>query len=198
MNINIHSLSRLAIATGIIASLSSLQSCSTAPKAEDRQAFAEEAHTSHDLFLRTVPGLDAQLRASAGYAVFPGVGQWGILFGGGEFGRGAVFTPSGTQVGWAAMSNPDIGLQIGGQGLQLLIVFQTKDTFDEFKKGVLSGSAGGTAVGGESGTSAVAAYQSGVAVYITAQKGVMAGASVGLESLRYMSMDDAVAADKKN
>ncbi len=204
MNIHIHSLSRLAIATRIIASLSilsilsSLQSCSTAPKVEDRQAFTEEANTSRDLFLRMVPDLDAQLRASAGYAVFPGVGQWGVFFGGGEFGRGAVFTPSGTQEGWAALSNPTIGLQLGGQGLQLLIVFQTKDIFEEFKKNVLSGSAGGTAVGGDSGASAVAPYESGVAVYITAQKGLMAGASVGLQYFRYMSMDDAVAADKKN
>jgi len=180
-----------------VAAMTGLTSCSTAPKSQDRQAFTEEAQACRGTFLRTVPGLQEQLNKSAGYAVFPGVGQWGILFGGGQFGRGAVFTPSGTQEGWAAMSNPSVGLQIGGQGLQLLIVFETAERFGEFKANVLSGSAGGTAVGGESGTSAVAAYDNGIAVYITGQKGLMAGASVGLQYLRYKSLAEANEIDKK-
>ncbi|MSR45160.1 MAG: hypothetical protein EXS15_07395 [Phycisphaerales bacterium] len=73
----------------------------------------------------------------------------------------------------------------------MLIVFQTKAVFDEFKTNVLSGSAGGTAVGGESGTSATAPYSNGVAIYITAQRGMMAGASVGLQYLRYTTLADA-------
>jgi lipid-binding SYLF domain-containing protein len=180
-----------------VIAITGLSACDTAPKTEDRVAFTQEAQTSRALFLSQVTGLQAQLDKSAGYAVFPGVGQWGLLFGGGQFGRGAVFTPSGTQEAWAALSNPTVGLQIGGQGLQLLIVFETAARFDEFKKNVLAGSAGGTAVGGDAGTAAVAAYDHGVAVYITGQKGLMAGASVGLQYLRYMSLADAIAADKK-
>lgn len=141
--------------------------------------------------MRETPGLEKQLGESAGYAVFPGVGQWGILFGGSQFGRAVVYNPAGVQEGWAAISNPSIGLQLGGQGLQMLIVFQTKAVFDEFKTNVLTGSTGGTAVGGESGASATAAYSNGVAVYVTAQKGMMAGASVGLQYLRYSVLADA-------
>ena len=185
------------VLTVSLAAFSVLTACSTAPSAADRQAFKSEALESRALFERELPALSAQLKESAGYAVFPGVGQWGIIFGGGQFGRGAVFSPDGTQEGWAAVTNPSVGLQLGGQGLQLLIVFQTKQRFDEFKANVLAGSAGGTAVGGVAGTSAVAAYSHGVAVYVTGQKGMMAGASVGLQYLRYKSMADAEAEDKK-
>lgn len=185
----------LAIVAAVV-SVHSTIGCGTAPKAEDREAFKVEAAESRDQFLRTVSGLEQQLKASAGYAVFPGVGQWGLLFGGGSFGRGAVYTGGGTQVGWAAVSNPSIGLQLGGQGVQMLLVFQTTEVFDDFKAGGLKGSASATAVGGESGASAVAAYSGGVALYTQAQKGLMAGASVGLQYFRYMSLEDAQKADQ--
>lgn len=177
--------------------ITGLNGCDTAPKIEDRAAFTKEAEDSRALFLSEISGLQAQLDKSVGYAVFPGVGKWGFLFGGGQFGRGAVFSPSGKQEAWAAVSNPSIGLQIGGQGLQMLIVFQTAERFEDFKKNVLAGSASGTVVGGNAGTAGVAAYDNGVAAYITGQKGLMAGASVGLQYLRYMSLADAIAADKK-
>ncbi len=179
----------ILFATGL--TLGSLASCNTAPSVQDRASFINEAQKSRALFISETPGLEKQLSESAGYAVFPGVGEWGVIFGGSQFGRAVVYTPAGVQEGWGSISNPSIGLQLGGQGLQMLIVFQTKPVFDEFKKNVLTGSAGGTAVGGESGTSATAAYSNGVAVYITAQKGMMAGASVGLQYLRYTSLAEA-------
>ncbi len=171
--------------------VSQLASCNTAPSVQDRVSFIKEASESKARFIRETPGLEKQLSESAGYAVFPGVGQWGVIFGGGEFGRAVVYTPAGTQEGWAAITNPSIGLQLGGQGLQMLIVFQTKAVFDEFKTNVLTGSAAGTAVGGESGTSATAAYSNGVAVYVTGQKGMMAGGMVGLQYIRYSALADA-------
>ena len=190
-NQRLSSLFLASLAFGSIAALTTLTSCNTAPSAQDRVSFVQDASESRALFIKETRGLEKQLAESAGYAVFPGVGQWGVIFGGGEFGRAVVYTPAGAQEGWAAISNPNIGLQLGGQGLQMLIVFQTKAVFDEFKTNVLKGSAGGTAVGGDHGTSAVAAYSDGIALYITAQKGMMAGASVGLQYIRYTSLADA-------
>lgn len=173
------------------ATLALVTSCSTAPSAQDRASFIKDALETRALFIKETSGLEKQLSESAGYAVFPGVGQWGVIFGGSEFGRAVVYTPAGVQEGWAAISNPSVGLQLGGQALQMLIVFQTKAVFEEFKTNVLTGSAGGTVVGGEGGTSATAAYSNGVAIYVTGQKGLMAGASVGLQYIRYSVLADA-------
>ena len=106
-------------------------------------------------------------------------------------GRGAVFAPDGTQIGWAAMSNPSIGLQVGGQGMQMIIVFETQKVLEEFKTNTMAGSASGTAVGGDSGVTGVAKYTNGVIVYVGAQKGLMAGGSVGLQMFKYKSVADA-------
>ena len=169
----------------------SLGACSTAPSKDDRTSFLTEARQGKDYFTKAIPGLNDQLKSSAGYAVFPGIGKWGILFGGGEYGRGAVFAPDGTQIGWAAMSNPSIGLQVGGQGMQMIIVFETQKVLEEFKANTMAGSASGTAVGGDSGVTGVAKYTNGVIVYVGAQKGLMAGGSVGLQMFKYKSVADA-------
>ena len=166
-------------------------SCSTAPSKDDRTSFLTEARQGKDYFTKAIPGLNDQLKSSAGYAVFPGIGKWGVLFGGGEYGRGAVFAPDGTQIGWAAMSNPSIGLQVGGQGMQMIIVFETQKVLEEFKANTMAGSASGTAVGGDSGVTGVAKYTNGVIVYVGAQKGLMAGGSVGLQMFKYKSVADA-------
>ena len=169
----------------------SMGACSTAPSKDDRSSFLVEARQGKDYFTNAIPGLNDQLKSSAGYAVFPGIGKWGILFGGGEYGRGAVFAPDGTQIGWAAMNNPNIGLQVGGQGLQMIIVFETQKVLEEFKANTMAGSASGTAVGGDSGVTGIAKYTNGVIVYVGAQKGLMAGGSVGLQMFKYKSIADA-------
>lgn len=168
-----------------------IPACSTAPSKDDRTSFLTEARQSKDYFTKSISGLREQLKTSAGYAVFPGIGKWGVLFGGGEYGRGAVFAPDGTQIGWAAMNNPNIGLQVGGQGMQMIIVFETKKVLEEFKANTMAGSASGTAVGGDSGVTGVAKYTNGVIVYVGAQKGLMAGGSIGLQMFKYKSIEEA-------
>jgi lipid-binding SYLF domain-containing protein len=168
-----------------------IPACSTAPSKDDRTSFLTEARQSKDYFTKSISGLSEQLKTSAGYAVFPGIGKWGVLFGGGEYGRGAVFAPDGTQIGWAAMNNPNIGLQVGGQGMQMIIVFETKKVLEEFKANTMAGSASGTAVGGDSGVTGVAKYTNGVIVYVGAQKGLMAGGSIGLQMFKYKSIEEA-------
>lgn len=165
-----------------------LPGCKVAPKADDRAAFVQESREGLTYFESNVPGLKKQIAASAGYAVFPGAGQWGIIFTGGTFGRGAVFTADGTQVGWAAVNNFNVGLQAGGQGKKILIVFETKDVLQKFEDGLLTGSAQGTAVAGSSASNATAPFQNGMAVYIGAEKGLMAGGMIGMENFRYRAL----------
>jgi len=178
----------------LIASLQSTVGCSVAPSVDDRQVFVVEARDGLGYFETNVNGLRDQINRSAGYAVFPGAGQWGIIFTGGSFGRGAVFTPSGTQIGWAAENQFNVGLQAGGQGKKILIVFADQPTLDKFKKGFLTGKVEGLAVAADKGSTGTASFQDGVAVYVGAQKGLMAGGMIGMENFQYRELgkeDDA-------
>jgi lipid-binding SYLF domain-containing protein len=113
--------------------LVSVVGCNVAPKADDRESFVVEAREGLKHFESNVPGLKDQIKNSAGYAVFPGAGQWGIIFTGGSFGRGAVFNARGEQLGWAAVNNFNVGLQLGGQGKKILIVFANADVLTQFQ-----------------------------------------------------------------
>lgn len=172
----------------LIASLQSTVGCSVAPSVDDRQAFVVEARDGLGYFETNVNGLRDQINRSAGYAVFPGAGQWGIIFTGGSFGRGAVFTPSGTQIGWAAENQFNVGLQAGGQGKKILIIFADQPTLDKFKKGFLTGKVEGLAVAADKGSTGTASFQDGVAVYVGAQKGLMAGGMIGMENFQYREL----------
>lgn len=167
------------------ATLLSIAGCSTAPKAEDQGALVADAEAAVQWFERSVPGLRGQLDRSAGYIIFPGVGQWGILIGGGKFGRGMVCAANGDQVGWSSINTGSIGLQAGVQGFKMLVVFQDWATFNEFKQGDLAGSASGVAVVGGSGLSGTAPFRDGVAVYQGANSGLMAGVNIGLDYMRF-------------
>lgn len=165
-----------------------LTACNVAPKSDDRESFVMEAREGLQYFEKHVPGLREQIRRSAGYAVFPGAGQWGIIFTGGSFGRGAVFTPDGTQLGWAAENQFNVGLQAGGEGKRILLVFADPDTLEKFKQGLLTGKVEGMAVAAEKGATGTSSFQNGVAVYVGQEKGLMAGGMVGMENFRYRAL----------
>ena len=162
-----------------------LGGCSTAPKVQDREAFLETAESTTRWFENNVYGLRRQVNGSAGYIVFPGVAQWGFLFGGGTAGRGALYTPDGRQVGWAAINVASIGLQAGVQGFRMFMVLEDERALDQFKENLLTGSVGGVVVAVEGGGSGVASFTNGVAVYQGANAGLMAGVNIGLNYLRY-------------
>ena len=159
--------------------------CATAPKKKARPAFIADARAATGWFEENVSGLREQIDDSAGYMIFPGVGQWGFGFGGGKFGRAMVNKPSGSQIGWASISTPSLGLQAGVQGFKMLIVVEDAATLEKFKNGSLSGSVSGVVVAGEAGGSGQAPFKKGVAVYQGANTGLMAGVNVGLDVLRY-------------
>ena len=159
--------------------------CSTTPKAEDQGKVLADGREAMDWFANNVSGLDRQLDRSAGYIVYPGVGQYGLLIGGGKFGQGIVYNNAGQQTGWAYLNAASAGLQIGGQGFKMLVVFQNTQTMNEFTENKLTGEVGATIVAADSGTAGAASFTNGVAVYQGAQTGLMAGASIGLDYMRY-------------
>ena len=173
------------------ATLVAATGCSTAPKSTDRASFMVEAEAAKVWFTSNISHLQQQLDNSAGYILFPAVGQWGFVFLGGQFGRGAVYTAQGQQVGWGKVNSGSLGLQLGGQAVKMLVVFQDDATMTAFKSGSWQGGAGATAVAANSGGSAAAPFSNGLAIYLGGNAGLMAGASISLSHLAFVSLDDA-------
>lgn len=167
-----------------------MTACNTAPKAQDRKSFAVEAKAAREWFGENVEGFEAQVASGAGLIVFPDVGQFGILLGGGTFGRGAVYDASGAQVGWAAFNRGSLGLQVGVQGFKMAIVLKDAETFDRFKLGKWSGDMAATAVAADKGAAKVQDFNNGVAVYVGDQAGLMAGINIALSRVKYKSLAD--------
>ena len=159
--------------------------CSTAPKQMDEATVAADGRTTVSWFRSNVTGLGAQIDSSAGYVSFPGIGQYGLLIGGGKFGRGVVYDGSDRQVGWAYINTVSAGLQLGVQGFKMLLVFEDEATMKRFREDKLTGNVSATIVAVEAGGSGTASFTDGVAVYQGGNTGLLAGASVGLDYIRY-------------
>jgi len=168
-----------------------LEACSTAPKEEDKGAFVADARAATSYFTNNVPGLREQIANSGGYVVYPAVGQYGILIGGGRFGRGLTCMPDGTQDGWGYLNTASLGLQAGVQGFKMLVVFEDESVMQKFKENKLTGSANAVAVAAEAGGSGTGSFTNGVVVYQGANTGLMAGVNVALDYLRYQQADPA-------
>jgi lipid-binding SYLF domain-containing protein len=171
------------------AALLAIAGCSTAPASRDTDSFMSESDAALAWFDRHVDGLDEQIDGAAGYIVFPKVGQFGIIFAGGQFGRGTLNTPDGTQIGWAAINTGSIGLQAGVQGFKMLIVLEDKYALAKFMDNQLDGAVNAVAVAGESGGSTRTPFEDGLAVYQGANSGLMAGVNIGLDYIRYKPLD---------
>jgi lipid-binding SYLF domain-containing protein len=178
------------IALALLCVAATFGGCSTAPKSGDQVSFRQESAAAKEWFERNTPGLRKQIDNSAAYIVFPSVGQWGIVFTGGQFGRGMVSRPGGQQEGWGAINTGSLGLQAGVRGFKMLMVIQDEATLNRLKENKLTGSVSGVVVVAETGSSATAAFENGVAVYQGAGSGLMAGVNIGLEYLRFKSIED--------
>lgn len=174
----------LAFATPLLST-----GCATTPKMKDRPKVVSDSRSTVAWFERNVAGLRSQLANSSGYISFPNIGQYGIIISGSKFGRGVVYDGAGNQTGWAYVNTLTGGLQVGAQGFMMLVVLQDDLTMQNFKQNKLSGQVSATAVAASEGGSRQAAFSNGVAVYQGRPKGLMVGASVGLEYLRYEPID---------
>lgn len=156
----------------------SLTGCETAPKSESgKEALTAEATGAFQSFKATDSSLSALLNKSVGYAIFPSVGKAGFIAGG-AYGRGTVYE-GGQMIGWADISQGTVGLQIGAQSYDELVIFLTQENLDKFKKNEFAFSANLSAVAIKPGVAGAADTSKGVVVFVQPKGGVMAEASVG-------------------
>ncbi len=178
-----------SLALAMVSSAGLQSGCSTAPKSSDQITFVADADNATEWFLENVPGLREQIKSSAGYVIFPSVGQWGILIGGGQFGRGVLNRPNDERIGWAAINTGSVGLQAGVRGFRMLMVIRDEATLQKFMSNQLSGAVSGVVLVAENGTSGRASFTNGVAVYQGASTGLMAGVNISLDLIRFQPME---------
>ena len=136
----------------------------------------------------------SELMAEAyGYAVMPTIAKAGMGIGGAG-GKGCVFA-GGKHTGDVSMGQVTIGWQLGGQAYSELILFRSKDIYEEFTRGEFEFGADATAValtyGAQAGastqgasasagdTKGVGMWKRGMAVFTLAKGGLMYEASIG-------------------
>lgn len=132
--------------------------------------------------------LDSFFENSTGYAIFPNVGEGGLIVGGAS-GNGVVYE-NGEVVGMADLKKVDVGLQAGGQAITQVIFFETEEALNEFKQGELELSAEAKAVALHEGASIDANYDDGVIVFAKPKEGLMADVSVGGQKFDYTSINN--------
>ncbi len=175
---------RMLVLIAVAAGMWSASACSTAPKTvEGRTNIRAEADLTLSRARRNDPSLGELLDQSAGYAVFPTVGK-GAIGVGGAYGQGVLYE-DGIQVGYCDLSQGSIGFQLGGQSYSEVIVFETSEAIETFKRGNFRFDAQATAVGVTSGAGANAKFAHGVAVFTFGESGLMYEASIGGQNFSY-------------
>jgi lipid-binding SYLF domain-containing protein len=140
---------------------------------------------------------------SYGYAVFPTVGEGGLILGA-ALGKGRVYV-QGKLAGDAKLKQVSAGFQAGGKAYSEIIFFEDKRALDEFESGKFEFSAGASAIaitaaagasvgtngvqanasGTENNSTAVGQYNKGMAVFTIAKGGLMYAAALAGQKFSY-------------
>jgi hypothetical protein len=153
---------------------------------KEEQALEElhqESKATIDRFEARDPGLKQLLNSAHGYVVFPSVGKASAVLGG-AFGKGEVFE-RGEMIGYAAVAQLTVGVQLGGDTFGEVIAFQDKAALDRFKAGKWAFAASASAVLVKAGAAASARYERGVAVFVLPEGGMMLELAIGAQRFFY-------------
>jgi len=127
--------------------------------------------TEHD------PALKGMLDKAYGYAVFPLVGKATAALGIG-FGRGEVFEQQ-KLIGYCGIVQLTLGVQVGGQTYDELILFENEGALERFKRGDLAFAMNASAVIVKAGAAATTNYSAGTAVFVHPEGGLMLELGIG-------------------
>lgn len=128
------------------------------------------------------PNFKKAVDKAYGYAIFPAVGRARLVLGG-AFGKGVVFE-QGKLVGYAALIQVTIGVQIGGETLSAIVLFSDKAALDRFKNGKVNFNANAAAVIVKAGAEATTSYMQDN-VYYFSEGGLLIEVGIGGQKFVY-------------
>jgi lipid-binding SYLF domain-containing protein len=162
-----------------------LAGCAIAPEEPEAKAvLSAEVNEAITVFKEKDPHIQRFFDKSYGYAVLPKVFK-GAFLAGGAYGKGEVYEQE-KMVGYCSMSQATLGFSLGGEYFREIVFFKTKNDLDVFKTEEYTFSAQVTGVAVTLGAAAKADYKSGMAVFITTDKGLMVDASLGGQKFNYL------------
>ena len=180
----------------VLLALMTLPACQVAPSQKDASDFNDTTTQLVEKISSQNSQIAEYVDNAYGYAIFPVVGEGGLLFAGG-WGRGAVYE-GGSLVGYARVDEHSIGAVAGGEKWTLFIFFKDSAAFANFQAGKFAWDAKANFVAGVDGTAVSTDYSNGVKLIRVDPTGVMGNASAGFSSYTYLSLQDARKAWQKD
>ena len=127
-------LSTISWVLGALVAIVISTGCTTAPKSDEaKMGIEKDAATAVAKAEQADPPFAKLHSSAAGYAVFPKITKAAVGVGG-AYGKGVLYE-NGNVVGYCDMTQASIGAQLGGQGYTEIVVFQTAEAVQNFKKG---------------------------------------------------------------
>lgn len=118
-----------------------------------------------------------RLEKAAGYAIFPSVGKATAVLGA-TYGRGEVYE-RGRLIGYAALVQVTIGVQLGGDTFTELVIFDRPDALKRFKEGRVAFAANAAAVIVKAGVAATRSSPPGADVKVMTEGGLLLETALG-------------------
>ena len=156
------------------------------PAAERRQEIDKTAQTTLDGLIKSNESAKALYDKAVGYAVFKATKAGLFVSGGGGTGV-AVDKQTGKRT-YMRMGLGGIGLGIGAQRYELVVMFETREYLEKFTAGGWDSSATAEAAAAKEGVAARASFMNGVAFFQVTDKGLMAHADV--TGTKFWTIDD--------
>ncbi len=154
-----------------------------AKEAETLPTLHDEARAALTRMQEWDKSLKSELEKAYGFAVFPSIGRASLVLGV-TYGKGEVFEQNRV-IGYAGTVQITVGVQIGGETLHELVIFDTKESLDRFKAGKVSFAANAS-VAMVKGAAAASKNPSGMRSFIYNQGGEMLEVDIGGQSFRFV------------
>jgi len=152
----------------------------TTSSAKTAQEINSEVNAALELFLQQVKGGKEFLNTAKGVLIIPNIVKVGVGVGG-EYGEGALRI-GGKTVDYYSIAAGSVGLQIGAQKKNLILVFKQDDALNSFRKSSgwkagVDGSAAFTDVGTGASIDTVN-IKDPIVAFMFGQRGLMANATI--------------------
>jgi len=172
---------------GVGAALAQDATSSTSPSVLQRRAEIDQrAEATLQKLFTSQPAVRSLYDKASGYAVFTATKAGFIVTGGG--GTGVAVDKSTGQRTYMRMGTGGIGLGIGAQRYDLVILFETDAHLDRFIRGGWDASTTAQAAAGTDGVTVTSSFIDGVAFYQLTDRGLMAQADVS--GTRFWKIDE--------
>lgn len=159
--------------------------CATAPDTRAGRADldAKARQTLREMTMR-VPAIQQVLDQSAGYAVFPSIGEGGAIIGG-AYGQGILYE-GGRRTGFVKVEQASVGAVLGGKSYAEIVVFRDREALRDVKDGEYELAGDADVVVLTTSAAATTTFKSKVVAFVMPVGGLMVDVSVAGQRFKFV------------